>query len=148
MCDAALDPYTSHGHDGIVKSNYVSNDETVEILTKQALLQAQMWCDVIAPSDMMDGRVGKIREALDKNGFKNVQILSYAVKYASNFYGPFRDAVGSKKSLKSDKKTYQMDIKNSKEALIFNKELLLENFINPNKLRFPLFRNILESYYN
>ena len=117
MCDAALDPYTSHGHDGIVKSNYVANDETVEILTKQALLQAQMGCDVIAPSDMMDGRVGKIRKVLDKNGYELVQILSYAVKYASNFYGPFRDAIGSKKFLKSDKKNYQMDFKNSNEAL-------------------------------
>jgi len=117
MCDAALDPYTSHGHDGIVKSNYVANDETVEILSKQALLQAQAGCDVIAPSDMMDGRVGKIRKVLDKNGYELVQILSYAVKYASNFYGPFRDAVGSKKLLKSDKKNYQMDFKNSNEAL-------------------------------
>ena len=117
MCDAALDPYTSHGHDGIVKSNYVANDETVEILTKQALLQAQMGCDVIAPSDMMDGRVGKIRKVLDKNGYELVQILSYAVKYASNFYGPFRDAVGSKRLLKSDKKNYQMDFRNSNEAL-------------------------------
>ena len=117
MCDAALDPYTSHGHDGILKSNYVANDETVEILTKQSLLQAQMGCDVIAPSDMMDGRVGKIRKVLDKNGYELVQILSYAVKYASNFYGPFRDAVGSKKFLKSDKKNYQMDFRNSNEAL-------------------------------
>ena len=117
MCDAALDPYTSHGHDGIIKSNYVDNDETVEILTKQALLQAQAGCDIIAPSDMMDGRVGKIRKVLDKNGYELVQILSYAVKYASNFYGPFRDAVGSKKLLKSDKKNYQMDYKNNTEAL-------------------------------
>ena len=98
MCDAALDPYTSHGHDGVIKSNYVVNDETVEILTKQALLQAQVGCDVIAPSDMMDGRVGRIRKVLDKNGYELVQILSYAVKYASNFYGPFRDAVGSKRT--------------------------------------------------
>ncbi len=117
MCDAALDPYTSHGHDGIIKSNYVANDETIEILTKQALIQAQAGCDVIAPSDMMDGRVGKIRKVLDKNGYELVQILSYAVKYASNFYGPFRDAVGSKKLLKSDKKKYQMDFRNSNEAL-------------------------------
>jgi len=117
MCDVALDPYTSHGHDGIVKSGYVDNDATVEILTKQALLQAQMGCDVIAPSDMMDGRVGKIRKILDKNGYNLVQILSYAVKYASNFYNPFRDAVGSKKLLKSDKKNYQMDFSNSNEAL-------------------------------
>ena len=117
MCDAALDPYTSHGHDGIIKSKYVVNDETVEILTKQALLQAQAGCDVIAPSDMMDGRVGRIRKILDKNGYELVQILSYAVKYASNFYSPFRDAVGSKGLLKSDKKNYQMDYRNSNEAL-------------------------------
>jgi len=117
MCDVALDPYTSHGHDGILKKNYVDNDETLKVLIKQSLLQAEMGCDVIAPSDMMDGRVGEIRKNLDKNGFKLVQILSYAVKYASNFYGPFRDAVGSKKSLKGDKKSYQMDYKNSKEAL-------------------------------
>ena len=117
MCDVALDPYTSHGQDGLVKSNYVLNDETVEILVKQSLLQAEMGCDVIAPSDMMDGRIGKIRKSLDKNGYKMTQILSYAVKYSSSFYGPFRDAVGSKGSLKGDKKTYQMDYRNSDEAL-------------------------------
>ena len=117
MCDVALDPYTSHGHDGLIKSNYVLNDETVEILIKQSLLQAQMGCDVIAPSDMMDGRVGRIRKNLDKNGYHLVQILSYAVKYASNFYGPFRDAVGSKNLLKNDKKNYQMDYRNQLEAL-------------------------------
>ncbi|MDC2998816.1 porphobilinogen synthase [Candidatus Pelagibacter sp.] len=117
MCDVALDPYTSHGHDGIIKSNIVLNDETVEILINQSLLQAEMGCDVIAPSDMMDGRIGKIRKALDKNKFQNVQILSYAAKYASSFYGPFRDAVGSKSSLKGNKKTYQMDYRNSNEAL-------------------------------
>jgi len=117
MCDVALDPYTSHGHDGLLKSGYVLNDETVDILTKQALLQAQMGCDVIAPSDMMDGRVGQIRKCLDKSGYEMVQILSYAVKYASNFYGPFRDAVGSKKSLTSNKKNYQMDFRNSSESI-------------------------------
>ena len=117
MCDVALDPYTSHGHDGVIKKNYVDNDETIKILIKQSLLQAEMGCDVIAPSDMMDGRIGQIRKALDKNGHQLVQILSYAVKYASNFYGPFRDAVGSKKLLKSDKKNYQMDFSNSKESL-------------------------------
>ena len=117
MCDVALDPYTSHGHDGLIKKNYVQNDETVEILVKQSLLLAEMGCDVIAPSDMMDGRIGKIRKALDKKNFNLVQILSYAVKYASNFYGPFRDAIGSKKSLKSDKKNYQMNFFNQKEAL-------------------------------
>ena len=117
MCDVALDPYTSHGHDGIIRSNQIINDETVEVLINQSLLQAEMGCDVLAPSDMMDGRVGKIRRALDKSNFQNVQILSYAAKYASSFYGPFRDAVGSKNSLKGDKKTYQMDFRNSDEAL-------------------------------
>ena len=117
MCDVALDPYTSHGHDGLLKSGYVLNDETVEILIKQSLLQAEMGCDVIAPSDMMDGRIGKIRKALDKNGYQLIQILSYAVKYASSFYGPFRDAVGSKGLLKGDKKNYQMDYRNRLEAL-------------------------------
>ena len=107
MCDVALDPYTSHGHDGILNSGYVLNDETINILIDQSLLQAEMGCDVLAPSDMMDGRIGKIRSALDKKNFKNVQLLSYAVKYASNFYGPFRDAVGSKISLKGDKKKLQ-----------------------------------------
>ena len=117
MCDVALDPYTSHGHDGIIKKKYVLNDETNDILVKQALLYAEMGCDIIAPSDMMDGRIGLIRKNLDKNNHKNIKILSYATKYASNFYGPFRDAVGSKKLLNGDKKTYQMDYRNSNEAL-------------------------------
>ena len=117
MCDVALDPYTSHGHDGLLKEGKILNDETIEILIRQSLLQAQMGCDVIAPSDMMDGRIGKIRKYLDKYKFQDVQILSYAAKYASSFYGPFREAVGSNKSLKSDKKTYQMDFNNSLEAL-------------------------------
>ena len=117
MCDVALDPYTSHGHDGLLNSGYVLNDETIEVLINQSLLQAQMGCDVLAPSDMMDGRIGKIRKSLDKNGYKMTQILSYAVKYASSFYGPFRDAVGSKGLLKGNKKNYQMDFKNSNEAL-------------------------------
>ena len=117
MCDVALDPYTSHGHDGLVKSGYVLNDETIEILIKQSLLQAEIGCDVLAPSDMMDGRIGKIRKALDKEGHEMVQILSYAVKYASSFYGPFRDAVGSKSLLKGNKKNYQMDFRNSNEAI-------------------------------
>ena len=117
MCDVALDPYTSHGHDGLIKLNKILNDETIEVLINQSLLQAEMGCDVLAPSDMMDGRIGKIRKALDKSNYQNVQILSYAAKYASSFYGPFRDAVGSKGSLKGDKKTYQMDFKNSDEAL-------------------------------
>ena len=117
MCDVALDPYTSHGHDGILKKNKILNDETVDILAEQALLQAKMGCDVIAPSDMMDGRIKKIRQKLDKENLQDVQILSYAVKYASSFYGPFRDAVGSKKVLKGDKRTYQMDYRNYNEAL-------------------------------
>jgi len=117
MCDVALDPYTSHGHDGLIKSGYVLNDETTEVLIKQSLLQSEMGCDVLAPSDMMDGRIGKIRKALDKEGHQMVQILSYAVKYASSFYSPFRDAVGSKGMLKGDKKTYQMDFRNSNEAI-------------------------------
>ena len=117
MCDVALDPYTSHGHEGLLKKNYVENDKTIISLCKQSLIQAQMGCDVIAPSDMMDGRIGKIRKFLDRNEYHDVQLLSYAVKYASSFYGPFRDAVGSKKSLKSDKKNYQMDFANSDECL-------------------------------
>tara|TARA_Y100000591_G_scaffold271231_1_gene246336 strand:- start:862 stop:1863 length:1002 start_codon:yes stop_codon:yes gene_type:complete len=117
MCDVALDPYTSHGHDGILINNKIHNDETIKILTKQALLQAKMGCDVIAPSDMMDGRVGVIRKALDKNGFTDVNVLSYAVKYASSFYGPFREAVGSKSKLRNkDKRSYQMDYRNSNES--------------------------------
>ncbi len=117
MCDVALDPYTSHGHDGLLNSGKILNDETVKILINQSLLQAQMGCDVISPSDMMDGRIGEIRKALDKNSLKEVQILSYAVKYASSFYGPFRNAVGSKNILRGDKKTYQMDYSNSLEAI-------------------------------
>tara|TARA_B100002052_G_C15658418_1_gene496093 strand:- start:159 stop:788 length:630 start_codon:yes stop_codon:yes gene_type:complete len=116
MCDVALDPYTLSGHDGIIINKKIDNDETIKILTKQALLQAQMGCDVIAPSDMMDGRVGHIRKILDKNNFEDVNILSYAVKFASNYYGPFRDAVGSKKKIKINKKTYQMDIRNSDDS--------------------------------
>ena len=117
MCDVALDPYTSHGHDGILKKNKIDNDETLKVLVNQSLLQAEMGCDVIAPSDMMDGRVSYIRKALEKNNFKDTKILSYAVKYASNFYGPFRDAVGSKKLLVGDKKTDQMDFRNSNESI-------------------------------
>ena len=117
MCDVALDPYTSHGHDGLLHKGNILNDETIEILVKQSLLQAEMGCDVISPSDMMDGRIGEIRKKLDKNNFKNVQILSYAVKFASSFYGPFRNAVGSNSLLKGDKKTYQMDYSNNLESI-------------------------------
>jgi porphobilinogen synthase len=118
LTDVALDPYTSHGHDGIVDaSGYVLNDETSAVLTDQALIQAEAGADIVAPSDMMDGRVGLIRAALEANGHVNVQIMAYAAKYASAFYGPFRDAVGSRGLLKGDKKTYQMDPANAEEAL-------------------------------
>ena len=118
ICDVALDPYTTHGHDGLLRDGYVVNDETIEVLCQQAVLQAEAGCDVIAPSDMMDGRVGRIRQALDDAGFQDVLIMSYAAKYASAFYGPFRDAVGSASNLGvGDKRTYQMDSGNSDEAL-------------------------------
>jgi porphobilinogen synthase len=117
LCDVALDPYTSHGHDGLLEDGNILNDATVAVLVRQALVQAEAGCDIIAPSDMMDGRVGAIREALDAAGFLDVQIMSYAAKYASAFYGPFRDAVGSAKTLTGDKRTYQMDYCNSDEAL-------------------------------
>lgn len=118
ICDVALDPYSTHGHDGIVKEGYVTNDETVEVLCKQALVQAEAGCDIIAPSDMMDGRVGAIRTTLEQHSFERVRILSYAAKYASSFYGPFRDAVGSAEQLDgASKSTYQMDFHNSEEAL-------------------------------
>jgi porphobilinogen synthase len=117
LCDVALDPFTSHGHDGLIEDGRILNDETVAVLVRQALTQAEAGCDVIAPSDMMDGRVGAIREALDEAGFLDVQIMAYAAKYASAFYGPFRDAIGSAKTLTGDKRTYQMDSANSDEAL-------------------------------
>jgi len=117
VCDVALDPYTSHGHDGVIRDDYVDNDDTLAILAKQALVQAKAGCDVIAPSDMMDGRVGIIRDALDQEGLDAVRIMAYSAKYASGFYGPFRDAVGSSSSLKGDKKTYQMDPANGDEAI-------------------------------
>ena len=117
LCDVALDPFTSHGHDGLLEDGRILNDETVAVLVRQALVQAEAGCDIIAPSDMMDGRVGAIREALDAAGFVDVQIMAYAAKYASAFYGPFRDAIGSAKTLTGDKRTYQMDSANSDEAL-------------------------------
>ncbi len=117
LCDVALDPFTSHGHDGLIEDGRILNDETVAVLVRQALVQAEAGCDIIAPSDMMDGRVGAIREGLDAAGFLDVQIMAYAAKYASAFYGPFRDAVGSAKTLSGDKRTYQMDSANSDEAL-------------------------------
>ena len=117
LCDVALDPFTSHGHDGLLRDGVILNDETVAVLVKQALVQAEAGCDIIAPSDMMDGRVGAIRKTLDAAKFTDVSIMSYAAKYASAFYGPFRDAVGSAKTLTGDKRTYQMDFGNSDEAL-------------------------------
>jgi porphobilinogen synthase len=117
LCDVALDPYTSHGHDGLLRDGIILNDETVAVLVRQALVEAEAGCDIIAPSDMMDGRVGAIRAGLDGAGFGDVQIMAYAAKYASAFYGPFRDAVGSSATLIGDKRTYQMDPANSDEAL-------------------------------
>jgi porphobilinogen synthase len=117
LCDVALDPYTSHGHDGLLHDGEIVNDATVEVLVRQALVEAEAGCDIIAPSDMMDGRIGAIRRALDADGRTEVQIMAYAAKYASAFYGPFRDAVGSAKALTGDKRTYQMDPANSDEAL-------------------------------
>jgi porphobilinogen synthase len=117
LCDVALDPYTSHGHDGLLRDGEIVNDETVDVLVKQALVEAEAGCDIIAPSDMMDGRVGAIRRALDAAGRTDVQIMAYAAKYASAFYGPFRDAVGSSVTLLGDKRTYQMDPGNTDEAL-------------------------------
>jgi porphobilinogen synthase len=117
LCDVALDPYTSHGHDGLLREGEIVNDATVEALVKQALVQAEAGSDIIAPSDMMDGRIGAIRGGLDAKGFSHVQIMAYSAKYASGFYGPFRDAVGSTATLKGDKRSYQMDPANSDEAL-------------------------------
>ncbi len=117
LCDVALDPYTSHGHDGLLRDGVVVNDETVELLVKQALVEAEAGCDIIAPSDMMDGRVGAIRAGLDQAEFADVSIMAYAAKYASAFYGPFRDADGSAAILSGDKRTYQMDPCNTDEAL-------------------------------
>ena len=117
MCDVALDPYTSHGHDGILKGSEILNDESLDVLVKQALSEAEAGVDIVSPSDMMDGRVGRLRDALDAAGFQRVKIMSYAAKYASGFYGPFREAIGSKKALKGDKRTYQMDPANGDEAL-------------------------------
>ena len=117
LCDVALDPYTTHGHDGVLAGNTVANDETVEILVRQALIQAEAGCDIIAPSDMMDGRVGAIRSALEERGFRDTLIMAYAAKYASAFSGPFREAVGSAKALTGDKRNYQMEPANGGEAL-------------------------------
>ena len=123
IADVALDPYTSHGHDGVIKNEVVDNDETVKILIEQSLIQASSGCDILAPSDMMDGRIGEIRKSLEKNNFPNTILLSYAAKFASIFYGPFRSAISSSAKLKTDKKNYQMDFHNSDESL---REVLLD----------------------
>lgn len=117
LCDVALDPYTTHGHDGVLRDGIVANDETVEVLVQQALLQAKAGCDIVAPSDMMDGRIAAIRDALEREGHCDTLVMAYSAKYASAFYGPFRDAVGSANALKGDKRNYQMDPSNSDEAL-------------------------------
>jgi porphobilinogen synthase len=117
MCDVALDPYTSHGHDGLMRDGHILNDETIAALVKQSLVQVDAGCDVIAPSDMMDGRIGAIRAALEAGGHLDIQIMAYSAKYASGFYGPFREAVGSSSTLSGDKKTYQMDPGNTDEAM-------------------------------
>jgi len=117
ICDVALDPYTSHGHDGLMRGNEILNDETLAVLVRQALVQVEAGCNILAPSDMMDGRIGVIRKALEDAGHTNTQIMAYSAKYASAFYGPFRDAIGSSGVLKGDKRTYQMDPANAQEAL-------------------------------
>jgi porphobilinogen synthase len=117
LCDVALDPYTAHGHDGLMDGETILNDETVDVLIQQSLVQVEAGCDIIAPSDMMDGRIGAIREALEDAGHTNTLLMAYSAKYASAFYGPFRDAVGSGGRLKGDKRSYQMDLRNSDEAM-------------------------------
>ncbi len=117
MCDVALDPYTSHGHDGLMDGNTILNDETIEVLVRQALVQVDAGCDIIGPSDMMDGRIGAIRQALESHGHRDTLLMAYSAKYASAFYGPFRDAVGSSSTLRGDKRTYQMNFANSDEAV-------------------------------
>ncbi|MBY6243469.1 porphobilinogen synthase [Methylosinus sp. Sm6] len=151
ITDVALDPYTSHGHDGILVGDEIVNDETVAVLVAQALNQARAGADVIAPSDMMDGRIGAIRAALDAEGFENVQIMSYAAKYASAFYGPFRDAVGTDKTLRGDKRTYQMDPANGDEAL---REVALDLeqgadmvMVKPGMSYLDIVRRIVEAFH-
>jgi porphobilinogen synthase len=150
LCDVALDPYTSHGHDGLLRDGTIINDETVEVLVKQALVEAEAGCDIIAPSDMMDGRVGAIRAALDQAAFTEVSIMAYAAKYASAFYGPFRDAVGSSATLTGDKRTYQMDPANSDEALHEVELDLIEGadmvMVKPGMPYLDILRRVSESF--
>jgi porphobilinogen synthase len=150
LCDVALDPFTSHGHDGLLRDGVILNDETVAVLVRQAIIQAEAGCDIIAPSDMMDGRVGEIRKGLDAAQFTDVSIMSYAAKYASAFYGPFRDAVGSAKTLSGDKRTYQMDPGNTDEAL---REVALDIqegadmiMIKPGLLYLDIVRRVKEAF--
>jgi porphobilinogen synthase len=150
LCDVALDPFTSHGHDGLLRDGVILNDETVAVLVRQAIIQAEAGCDIIAPSDMMDGRVGAIRKGLDAAQFTDVSIMSYAAKYASAFYGPFRDAVGSAKTLSGDKRTYQMDPGNTDEAL---REVALDIqegadmiMIKPGLLYLDIVRRVKEAF--
>ena len=150
LCDVALDPFTSHGHDGLLRDGVILNDETVAVLVRQAIIQAEAGCDIIAPSDMMDGRVGAIRKGLDGAQFTDVSIMSYAAKYASAFYGPFRDAVGSAKTLSGDKRTYQMDPGNTDEAL---REVALDIqegadmiMIKPGLLYLDIVRRVKEAF--
>jgi porphobilinogen synthase len=150
LCDVALDPYTSHGHDGLLRNGTIINDETVEVLVKQALVEAEAGCDIIAPSDMMDGRVGAIRTGLDAADLTEVSIMAYAAKYASAFYGPFRDAVGSSTTLTGDKRTYQMDPANSDEALREVELDLLEGadmvMVKPGMPYLDILRRVSESF--
>ncbi|MBI3275912.1 MAG: porphobilinogen synthase, partial [Methylocystis sp.] len=150
IADVALDPYTSHGHDGLLEGDEIVNDETVATLIEQAVNQARAGADVIAPSDMMDGRIGAIRAELDAHGFENVQIMSYAAKYASAFYGPFREAIGADKTLRGDKRTYQMDPANSNEAL---REVALDLeqgadmvMVNPGMPYLDIVRRVAETF--
>ena len=151
ITDVALDPYTSHGHDGLLVGDEIVNDASVAVLARQAVVQARAGSDIIAPSDMMDGRIGAIRSALDAEGFENVQIMSYAAKYASAFYGPFRDAIGTNKTLRGDKRTYQMDPANTDEALR-EVELDLEQgadmvMVKPGMPYLDIVRRVADAFY-
>jgi porphobilinogen synthase len=150
LCDVALDPYTTHGHDGLMREGKILNDETLEVLVKQALVETEAGADIIAPSDMMDGRVGAIREALEARGHHDTLIMSYAAKYASAFYGPFRDAIGSTGTLKGDKRSYQMDPANGEEALREVAQDIAEGadmvMVKPGLLYLDVVRRVVETF--
>jgi porphobilinogen synthase len=150
LCDVALDPYTTHGHDGLMREGKILNDETLEVLVKQALVETEAGADIIAPSDMMDGRVGAIREALEARGHHDTLIMSYAAKYASAFYGPFRDAIGSSGTLKGDKRSYQMDPANGEEALREVAQDIAEGadmvMVKPGLLYLDVVRRVVETF--